>query len=924
MNSRLARLAVFTLLALVLSPVGVRAQGGGRIVGRVVDAATGRGISGAQVSVPGTSLRTLSGVDGRYNLTGVPSGAQTVSVMHLGHAPKTVTGVQVTEAATLDISLSQATLAIGGITVTANRERGSVNRALDEQRTAIGVTNSTTSEQIARSPDSDAAQAVQRVSGVTVQDGKYVFVRGLGERYTTASLNGARIPSPEPEKRVVPLDMFPSSLLEAITTSKTFTPDQPGDFSGAQVNLRTRSFPARRTVTGAIGTGYSPGQGGAMLFVPGAGGDWLGTASAQRDLPLRLRQAGNLNGLTQGDVNVLARSFRNEWSPREGDLSPNLSGNLSVGGEDPVLGQRIGYIASATYSRSQDVRTDEERTRVAAGDQGQPLAQDVFRGSTGSTGITWGGMLNLSTLIGGANHRIELNNSYNRTSDYEAREAVGSFEEFSNVQHVQSLSLQFVERSVRSNQLRGTHMLGRARIDWQGSNSRVVRSEPDRSDLLYGQEEDITTGQLLAPAWLGFLAGGARRTFSALDEDSYNGDLALSVNVGPSGSEGRIKLGGAYRHTQRDYESQSYDLRSLNLTHGERALSPEEVFDGRYAQGADGRLTVSRNLFGGTYMATDNVAAGFAMAEWTFGDRLQVVGGARVERWELELTDRPADGSRRVTGRANTDVNPALALNYRMSDAVTMRLSATQTLARPEYRELSLSQRVTDPTARQIEFGNPELERTRVQNYDARWEWYPASGEVLSLGFFAKRFQDPIERIEVAATGASQFSFANAESAVNYGVELEVRKQLGSLSPALEPFTVTLNATVMHSRIRLGEDALSAATSDERPMVGQAPYVLNAGLAYATDGGRTSATLLYNIVGKRISAAATQPITVNSYEMPRNMLDFSLRLPLHGRFSGKVDAENLLDAPVEIRQGDVVRLRYRTGRSVGLGVTWRP
>jgi outer membrane receptor protein involved in Fe transport len=922
MHTQITRLAIAALLALVFSPRPAQAQDTGRLVGRVVDAGTGRGVPGAQLSVGGTALRTLTGVDGRFAVASVPVGIRSVTVTHLGHAPKTVTGVEIAAgaAASLDISLSQATIAVQGITVTAARERGSVSRALDEQRTAVGVTSATTSEQIARSPDSDAAQAVQRVSGVTVQDGKYVFVRGLGERYTTASLNGARIPSPEPEKRVVPLDLFPSALLEAITTSKTFTPDQPGDFSGAQVNLRTRTFPSGRSYSAALGSGYSV-RGGNALFVPGASGDWLGNRGGNRGLPVRLRQAGSLAGLTQGDVNVLARTFRNEWTPSQEQLPPSFSGSMWLGGEDGVLGQRIGYVASASYGRSQELRTDELRARVAAGEGGVPIEQDAFRGTTGTTAIIWGGMANLSTTLGGRNHRLEFNNSFNRSSDYEARQALGRFEEFSDIRNVESHSLMMVERSVRSNQLRGRHLFGRLQVDWQGAGSRVTRAEPDRSDILYGQETDVATGAALAPAWLGFLAGGARRTYSALDEDSYTGDLGLALELG---SLGRVRAGAAYRHTQRDYESQSYDLRSMNLTHAERAHPAEEVFDGRYAQGTDARLSITRNLFGGSYDATDDVAAGFAMAELDLGERVQVVGGARVERWDLTLVDRPADATRRTTERTETDLLPSLAVNYRFSDAVTLRVSASQTLARPEYRELSLSQRVTDPTARQIEFGNPGLQRTLVQNFDARWEWYPTSGEVLSLGAFAKRFQDPIERIEVAATGASQFSFANAESAFNYGVELEARKQLGGLGSALEAFNATLNATLMRSEITLGEDALSAATSDNRPMVGQAQYVINAGLGYTPDpSGRTSASLLYNVVGRRIVAAAALPIRVNSYEMPRHMLDFSLRLPLTAGLSAKLDAENLLNEPVEIRQGEVVRLRYHTGRTVGLGLAWR-
>src|SRR3990170_4245509 len=257
--------AVSTLLLLSSTVLPVLAQGQtpdpvpatGRIIGQVMDSRTGQGLSDVAIQVVGTTTGTSSGLDGRYGLGKVTAGTVTLHIRRLGFAPKTITGIMLDAGRTIeqDISLDPVTVSLETQIVTASVERGSVSAALDKQRTATGVVNSVTREQISRSPDSDAAQAVQRVSGVTVQDGKYVFVRGLGERYTTTSLNGARIPSPEPERKVVPLDLFPSGLLQSVTTTKTFTPDLPGDFSGAHVDIRTREFPARRQFAYSVTVG---------------------------------------------------------------------------------------------------------------------------------------------------------------------------------------------------------------------------------------------------------------------------------------------------------------------------------------------------------------------------------------------------------------------------------------------------------------------------------------------------------------------------------------------------------------------------------------------------------------------------------------------------------------------------------------------
>jgi hypothetical protein len=256
--ARHAMLAITVAVVPALSPSTAAAQDAavGKITGRIVDATTGQPIPAAQIQVVGTQFGTQSGVDGRYVLLRVPAGTITLQVRRIGYGAKTITGLMLAANGAIeqDISLKSAELQLAAVTTTANKEKGSVNDALNAQKNATNAVNSITAEQIAKSPDSDAAQAAQRVSGVTVQDGKYLQVRGLGERYTTASLNGARIPSPEPERKVVPLDLFPAGLLQEVTTTKTFTPDQPGDFAGANVNIRTREFPARRQVTYSAGT----------------------------------------------------------------------------------------------------------------------------------------------------------------------------------------------------------------------------------------------------------------------------------------------------------------------------------------------------------------------------------------------------------------------------------------------------------------------------------------------------------------------------------------------------------------------------------------------------------------------------------------------------------------------------------------------
>ncbi len=904
-------------LAAVVSPA-VSQGASGRIVGRVLDAATGQPVPGAQVAAAGVAART--DLTGRYTLLAVPAGTHALMVRIIGYAEKTVTGIVVGDGAvvTLDVGMSTVAVEVAGIEVTAEVERGSVARALDAQRAATSIVSSVSQEQIQRSPDGDAGQAVQRVSGVTVQDGRYVFVRGLGERYTTTSLNNTRIPSPEPERKVVPLDVFPSGLLQSITTSKTFTPEQPGDFTGAQVDLRTREFPSRAVSTVAITIGGNDAVLGRTLNVaPRTGSEWRAAAGGARALPANAAAAGDLSGLSSDDINALIASFRNAWSTRREAGTRNASFSTSTGGERIVAGAPLGYIASFTYAGGEEVRAGEERAlAISGGSPDSTLAQNAYRGSTATATVLWGGLVNLSARLGDR-HRLSLNNTYTRSGDNQATRLAGENEEFGEQFDITRLS--FVERTVRSSQLGGEHLLwARHALTWTGTWSAVRRHEPDRSDLVYQASIDPVSGAVTPIRWWG-APRSATRTFSELDESGLDVTGALALHYGAPDRPLTLKLGGAYRHVDRNADTRAFDISNVGLADEDRAQPAESIFTGGYALA--GQMTLFADANAGRYTANDRIAAGFAQAEIPLGNRLRLIGGARVERWSLDLATTTVGGRMTPVTRERTDVLPAVGLTYAPSSTHQLRLSATQTLSRPEYRELS-PVNYRDVIGGLSVFGNPGLERALIQNYDARWEWYPNPGELISIGVFAKRFDRPIEKVLVATTGANALSFVNADAADNYGLEVELRKNLFTLVRALAPFTAFANVTVMRSEIRPGNDSISSLTNSARPMVGQSPYVVNAGLTY-TDAHGLSATVLYNVVGRRIVEAGSFPLP-DTYEEARHVLDASVQAPLAAGLMLKFDAKNLLDAPYAMTQGSVVRHRYTAGRGFSAGVSWQP
>ncbi|HLA13565.1 MAG TPA: TonB-dependent receptor, partial [Gemmatimonadaceae bacterium] len=915
--------AVSTLLLLssTVLPVPILAQGQipdpvpatGRIIGQVMDSRTGQGLSDVAIQVVGTTTGTSSGLDGRYGLGKVTAGTVTLHIRRLGFAPKTITGIMLDAGRTIeqDISLDPVTVSLETQIVTASVERGSVSAALDKQRTATGVVNSVTREQISRSPDSDAAQAVQRVSGVTVQDGKYVFVRGLGERYTTTSLNGARIPSPEPERKVVPLDLFPSSLIQSVTTSKNFTADQPGDFSGAQVDIRTREFPLGRETEVSTSFGYNlAARNQGLVAAPTLGGDWLGFAGSERQLPSELATPLPQQP-SQSTVNSIVQAFRNAWSPLSKEGAPNRSFSITTGGSKPFgNSSQAGYVAALSYSYNQELR--EREVRAYAEPTNGTTEVDRFEGSTGRASVLWGGIANLSLTLG-ASTRISLNNTYNHTADNEARRESGFSENLGTRLLINRL--RFVERTVRSNQIAAERQLGsRQRVSLSFTNSRVNRSEPDRSEFV---QVEGASGEL--PYWLD-ATEGAVRTFGDLGETSYNTSLDYTLQFGPADRQHELKLGGLHRYTERVARNQVFSIQAPSLTLDERRLSPEQIFDGRFAGESDAVFRVVPLSQGGSYGALDEIGAGYATVQWALGNRYRLITGARLERSSTIVAAEPTVGSRVRINPLYTDVLPSVLLNVKLTDAQNLRVSATRTLSRPEYRELAEVQ-YRDVIGGENVIGNPELERTLISNFDARWEWYPRSGEVFSLGVFSKRFEKPIERVFLATSGTRIVTFLNADEGDNLGLELDARMGLGRIAAVLEPLTVFSNLTLMKSEVHLGDDPRVA--KEDRAMVGQAPSVVNAGLTFAPPGKGFSATVLYNRVGRRIVSASQRPLPV-TYEEARSVLDMALRVPLFGTLAAKFDARNLLDQPYLQTQGTVTRESYYAGRVYTVGLNWRP
>ena len=524
------------------------------------------------------------------------------------------------------------------------------------------------------------------MSGVSVEDGKYVIVRGLGERYTTTALNGAVIPSAETDRKVVPLDLFPTNLLEGITTSKTFTPDQPGDFSGARVDLKTKEFPAGRQINIGVSAGFNSAVTGQNIAkAPTVSGDWFGNGAGPRALPPDVAAAGDLSGTNQAQLNTLIGSFRNVWAPDQGDGNGAGGFNASIGGEDPLFHHMFGYLASFSYAYAQEIRTDQTKGVTKRGDEvGTALPLNQYAGSSASGTVLWGGMLNFSTRIG-ANSKFDFNNTYTRGADNTVEDLSGFNEEFA--QNFAFSRLTYIQRSVRTNQLVGNHLISpRNYLTWQVATSGVTRDEPDRSDIGY-QARPTGPDSALAPyQWFG-QTRFATRTWSTLNQSNWDLGANWQHSFGALNRPWNVKGGAAWRTASREVDVRAYDIVNQSLDQSQLQQAPEQIFSQGNIDASS--FFMQANANGGRYDASEDVYAGYVQVEFPLTTRLQLVGGARLEAWTVNVASVTTTGAVVDANPSKTDILPSLGLNYALTPDQNLRFAATQTVSRPEYRELS-------------------------------------------------------------------------------------------------------------------------------------------------------------------------------------------------------------------------------------------
>ena len=909
-------------------------QGSGVLVGRVVSTEDGSPVAGARVFVSGTPVEARTGEDGRFRVE-VPTGQYAVSVLHSEFATRTVDDVPIEQDSQTErnFELPPAGLELAEYVVVEPYIQGSVTSVIAEQRETSGVANIIGTEQFSRAGDGDAGSALARVTGLTLVGGEFIYVRGLGERYSSTLLNGANVPSPDPTRKVVPLDLFPTGVIESIRVQKSYSPEMPGDFGGGVVEIRTRGIPEEDflemslSVGGRQGTTFKDG-----LTYEGGDRDFLGMDDGTRELPgpiaeviadggtITEQNIVNPDGLTPEEIEALGESFPVIYEVDRRKVGPDLG--LSIeGGKlfDFSDDWTAGVTTAVMWSDSYQTRTEQRQSFVPLGD-GSLRPNDDYEIERSTRDIELSGFLTAG-LQYTENHRINLTSMLLRQTQDETFIQEGYNLDEDGI--VRFTEMEWEERELLSHQLRGEHtfgFLGDTLLEWDYADSRARRDVPDQRRYRYDpdSESDFIFSRR---------SDNIVRRFSYLVDDATDYGIDLKVPFGAGWFSGNVSVGGRRLDKSRDSSIRRFQFDGVNRIPFDvrRNLNPEEFFNPEFI-GPDGIEIKDSTRETDNYTAQLEVDARYANLDMTFFERLRLTAGMRVEDWSQNVTTFQLlnpQATPVVADLSAEDRLPAFSATWYLTQNQQIRASYAETIVRPDFKELSPAP-FTDPVLNREVIGNAELVPSDIEHMDLRWEYYPEPSELISVGLFYKSIVNPIE-VTVEAGVEQRLTYANADEAENYGVELEWRKSLGFFGDFLgiesvwDRLYVAGNYSWIESEIFI-ED-LGILTNETRPLQGQSPYVANLQIGYDDEERDFSATMLFNMVGERIVEVGVLGAP-DKKEQPTPDLDLVFQWRMFDLFDFKAEFGNLLDSEFEVRQGEEITQRYKRGREFSLGVSW--
>lgn len=901
------------------------------IKGKVIDKKSGEPLIGATVQVEGTKAMAVVDIDGLFTVSGLKEGkAYSVTINYISYKAKTVDGlVAKTDPEAVEIQMEADAQTLGEVTVTGMIRRNTEVALIKAAKESPVIVSNISAQEIQRTQDNNAGEVIRRVPGVSLIDDKFVMVRGLSQRYNNVWINGGAVPSSEADSRAFSFDIIPSSQIDNLVIVKSPSPEYPADFSGGFIQINTKDIPSSNSLSFTIGGNWND----ATVFsnfmdIKGSSTDFLGFDGGLRSLKGGIN--AKLNTIPDVGIDLANNSFNNNWRVKNIEPAGDLKLGANIAHRWKLNDAQLGMIGAFNYSNEYRSLKDMQNNLYGVYDEKEGKS-NYLRHSTDNqynNNVRLGAMLNFTYLSASGNNKYELKNIFNQlgNSRYTYRTGVNAQ---SNLE--ESAEYFYRSRTTYNGQITGKHTLGTDVLDWSAGYAYANRHLPDRrryviDDAIENYQIALTTGNDIS------------REFTQLDEHI----ISAAVNdkhVFTFGNFQPILKVGAYG----EYRTRKYDTRQFmyswnnadnDMPQGFRTMDMTDLLSNPDNFGARKLYMLEHVDMTNDYSGHNTLGAGYFAASLPFGS-LSVYAGLRYEYNRMELVSNEYAYKKSPKSRFynDHDLFPSINSTYKFNEKNQVRLSYGKSVNRPEFREVSTSVYYDFDLASNVQ-GNPELKTCYVHNLDLRYEYYPSSGEQITLAGFYKRFNNPIEWTYTVAGGTDLvYSYMNAKSADSYGLELDIRKDLAFVG--LKNFSWSFNGAIIHSSVNFP----AGSRETDRPMQGQSPYLVNTGLFYRNDAIQLNASLLYNRIGKRIMGVGRSEGTTgdketarvpDSYEMPRNSFDLTLSKKFGSHIEVKCSVRDLLAEKVEYKQfaetkgGEVEQITrsYKPGRNIGLSATY--
>lgn len=914
-----------------------------QIKGVVIDQKSKETLIGAVVTVDGTNVKAITNIDGNFLIDGMKKDkTYTLYINYVGYKTQKIDGVQAKDADQV-IALQPDEQQLKEVTVTAVERRNTDAAMIQVAKNSPVIVSNVSAQEISRTQDTNAGEVIRRVPGVSLIDDKFVMVRGLSQRYNNVWVNGGAVPSSEADSRAFSFDIIPSSQIDNLTIVKSPTAEYPADYSGGFIIVNTKEIPAENSFNIAVGGNWNTSSAFQNFsYSKGSGTDFLGFDNGLRSLNggihADLNPQLDANGKPVGDyaTSLLGNGFNNDWLTKNKKPLGDLKLAASLNQRWMLGGRTLGMLAALNYTNEYRTYENMENNLYGiydvANDKPNYLRHSVD--DQYNNNVRLGAMLNFTFLSKDGNHKYQLKNIFNQlaTSRYTWRDGVSAQ---SNLER--SAEYYYRSRTTYNGQLTGKHTFTSDALDWSIGYAYANRHLPDRrryliDDALESGVYALSTGNDISREW------------TQLDEHI----LSLGVNDKHHFKFGNfepdLQVGAYGEYRTREYQTRNFiynwNVSDNNMPSDFRHSDIPTLLSSEANMGYDKQYLLEEKQMRNNYCGHNTLGAGYLALSLPFG-KLGIHAGVRFEHNDMELISNSRDYEKSESSRhyKTDDVFPSLNTTYKISDQHQVRLSYGRSINRPEFREVSSSVYYDFDLASNVQ-GNTELKNCYVDNLDLRYEWYPSRGELISLAVFYKHFDSPIEWTYTVAGGTDLiYSYKNAKSANNYGVELDIRKNLGFIG--LKDFSWSFNGALIKSKVQFEK----GAKEEDRPMQGQSPYLINTGIFYKNAPLKMDIALLYNRIGKRIIGVGRSEGSTgddsnsrvpHSYEMPRNTIDFSLAKKFGEHLELKLNVRDLLAEKIYYKQfADVtysdgskkeveeIARCYKPGRNIGLQAIYK-